>query len=130
MDETSRFGYRIKNDVYIDISHRRFIFFSSDKSGNGIHMLALRKTMMRLLVYLLENANVRLITDDEIMQNVWDIYGLSSSNQRLWQVMRDLKKKLSIAGVPDDLITRAERKGYHLKQEMIITLQYDRNQVN
>lgn len=72
----------------------------------------LRRTMFHLLDFVLEKANADLIADDEIMRNVWEGYGLKASTPRLWQVMNELKKKLTSLGVEQDFITRVEGKGY------------------
>ncbi|EOI2494973.1 MULTISPECIES: winged helix-turn-helix domain-containing protein [Enterobacter] len=72
----------------------------------------LRRTMFHLLDFILEKANTGLIPDDEIMRNVWEGYGLKASTPRLWQVMNELKKKLTNLGVEPNFITRVEGKGY------------------
>lgn len=51
--------------------------------------------------------------------NVWDNYGLSSSNQRLWQVMNALKIKLNSVGVTEDFIMRVESKGYYVRENLV-----------
>ena len=43
----------------------------------------LRDTMMRLFLYLLQNACDRIVTNEEILYHVWDLHGLKSSSQRL-----------------------------------------------
>lgn len=50
--------------------------------------------MSHVLEYLFENATVDVVTDSELMENVWDRHGLISSTQRVWQVMSNLKSKL------------------------------------
>lgn len=74
----------------------------------------LRQTMFRLLEFLLERGNSGLLRDEIIMRSVWEAYGLKSSAPRLWQVMNELKKKLSGLGVDNDLIMRVEGRGYML----------------
>lgn len=72
----------------------------------------LRSTMSRLLLFLLEKANIGLIRDEHIMKNVWEIHGLKASGPRLWQVVNDLKNKLNRVGVDNNFIMRVEGRGY------------------
>ncbi|NGX85868.1 winged helix-turn-helix domain-containing protein [Rahnella sp. Lac-M11] len=71
--------------------------------------------MMRLLIYMLETSGHRIVSNNEIMIQVWENHLVSASSQRLWQVMRELKKKLSLPGLPEEFIMRIESKGYFLK---------------
>ncbi|TNV08968.1 CadC family transcriptional regulator, partial [Buttiauxella sp. B2] len=52
--------------------------------------------------------------NDEILSHVWDKNKLASSSQRLWQVMKELKRKLSLLGITDNLITRVDNSGYYI----------------
>lgn len=74
--------------------------------------IRLRSTMSRLLLYLLEKANVGLVRDEHIMKHVWEIHGLKASGPRLWQVVNDLKNKLSRVGIDNSFIMRVEGRGY------------------
>ncbi|EJV1071185.1 winged helix-turn-helix domain-containing protein [Klebsiella oxytoca] len=68
--------------------------------------------MSRLLLYLLEKTNIGLVRDEHIMKNVWEIHGLKASAPRLWQVVNDLKNKLSKVGIDNNFIMRVEGRGY------------------
>ncbi|MCE5397554.1 winged helix-turn-helix domain-containing protein [Klebsiella oxytoca] len=68
--------------------------------------------MSRLLLYLLEKTNIGLVRDEHIMKNVWEIHGLKASAPRLWQVVNDLKNKLSKVGIDNSFIMRVEGRGY------------------
>ncbi|HGM5491310.1 TPA: transcriptional regulator [Serratia fonticola] len=116
------FGYCIGPDVQLDLANRRLVNWSGDKNGGKLNKIILRDTMLRLFTFLLENANGSVIPNEKILINVWDKYRLRSSNQRLWQVMKELKFRLDSIGVPDDFIMRIESKGYYLKESMITTL--------
>lgn len=116
------FGYRINQDVYVDIENKTLVNVSKVTSAHLCHNVTLRDTMFRLFVFLLENAEGGIIGNSEILTNVWDMYGLSSSNQRLWQVMHALKDKLRSAGLPEDFIMRIESKGYYVREDMITVL--------
>ncbi|EIZ1084157.1 helix-turn-helix domain-containing protein [Klebsiella oxytoca] len=74
----------------------------------------LRKTMFRLLEFLLKKGGAELIRDETIMKSVWDSYGLKASGPRLWQVMNALKNKLIALGVSRDFIMRVESRGYRV----------------
>lgn len=89
----------------------------------------LRETMFRLFLYLLENADDGIMDNTEILVNVWDKYGLSSSNQRLWQVMSGLKNKLCAVGVPEGFIMRVESRGYYVRKDLITVLYCERRSI-
>lgn len=116
------FGYRINQDVYVDIENKTLVNVSKVTSAHVRHSITLRDTMFRLFVFLLGNADGGIIENEEILTYVWDMYGLSSSNQRLWQVMHALKDKLRRAGLPEDFIMRIESKGYYVREDMITAL--------
>ena len=78
--------------------------------------------MSLLFTYLLENANDRIISDDELLMEVWDRRGLKGSNHRLWEVMKDLKMKLKELGLDDSFILRVNGNGYLLKDGMVSQL--------
>ena len=85
-------GYRIDNRLYYSVENKTL--FSLDGSEKSI---PLRTTKARLLEYLLFKSGDEVITDQELLKNIWDKYGLSSSSQRLWLV---------------DLFIRVENNGY------------------
>ncbi|WP_447877572.1 winged helix-turn-helix domain-containing protein [Serratia fonticola] len=120
--EKTIFGYYIGNDVHFDITNKTLINVNKDLSSRQKTQVMLRDTMLRLLVFLLDNANGTVINNTDILINVWEAYGLSSSNQRLWQVMQGLRKKLSLVGISDDFIMRVESKGYYVRENMITVL--------
>ncbi|MCX8957833.1 winged helix-turn-helix domain-containing protein [Erwinia psidii] len=129
MDQHSRkvFGYVIERDIQVNIIQSRVININHLNHDDITAIVTLRKTMMRLFIYLLENADSGVIQHEDILLNVWDKYGLSSSNQRLWQVMRCLRNKLSSLGIPDDFITRIEsgpHRGYQISKNKVTTVYY------
>ncbi|AXF78427.1 hypothetical protein LU631_06040 [Erwinia tracheiphila] len=129
MDQHSRkvFGYVIDKDIQVNIIQNRVININHLNQKDNHAVVTLRKTMMRLFIYLLENANSKVIQHEDILLNVWDRHGLSSSTQRLWQVMHCLQNKLSLLGITDDLITRIESgpvRGYRLCKNKITTVYY------
>lgn len=120
------FGYCIGNDVHFDLSKKILVNVDPAQRARHRTQVILRDTMFRLFVYLLENANGSIIDNADILLEVWDKYGLSSSNQRLWQVVQALKEKLALVGVPGDFIMRIESKGYYLRESKITVLYSDK----
>ena len=121
MDKTI-FGYYIEPDVYFNIDKRMLVNVDKNIRFHRYSPVILRETMFHLLVYLLENAKGNIISNSDILLNVWDNHGLSSSNQRLWQVMNALKMKLNSVGVTEDFIMRVESKGYYVRENLVSIL--------
>lgn len=113
-NEVNFIGYLIEGNVVYLHKTKRLICLN----GYGEDII-LRKTMSHVLEYLFENATVDVVTDSELMENVWDKHGLSSSTQRVWQVMSNLKSKLFFLGLSDDVILRVSKKGYLLKGDSV-----------
>lgn len=116
-NEVNFIGYLIEGNVVYLHKTKRLICLN----GYGEDII-LRKTMSHVLEYLLylfENATIDVVTDSELMENVWDKHGLSSSTQRVWQVMSNLKSKLFFLGLSDDVILRVSKKGYLLKGDSV-----------
>ncbi|VAL41749.1 transcriptional Regulator CadC [Enterobacter kobei] len=126
-----KFGYILgddRNGVLVLRENRVLI----PLNGNPLSQkpIYLRQTMFRLLEYLLEKGNSGLIRDETIMRAVWEAYGLQSSSPRLWQVMNELKKRLSRLGIDDEFIIRVEGRGYMVNtggyEPVYIRASYDR----
>ena len=116
------FGYYIGQDVQFDIIHKHLINTTGKIKPGKRSRIPLRDTKLRLLMFLLANADKGVITTQRLMVNVWDKYGLRSSAPRLWQVMQDLKLTLSMMGIEDDFISRVDNKGYQLNANMVSAL--------
>lgn len=119
--ELQLFGYSISNKSLLNLEDRTLISLS-DKTS--VRPVVFRSTMMRLFCFFLSIESERIITADEILQNVWDNNGLSSSNQRLWQVFNGLKEKIKSVNIPEDLITRTAAGGYSVKTQLITPLYF------
>ncbi|MBD8127013.1 helix-turn-helix domain-containing protein [Pantoea agglomerans] len=113
-NEVNFIGYLIEGNVVYLHKTKRLICLN----GYGEDII-LRKTMSHVLEYLFENATIDVVTDSELMENVWDKHGLSSSTQRVWQVMSNLKSKFFFLGLSDDVILRVSKKGYLLKGDSV-----------
>ncbi|MDQ9129896.1 winged helix-turn-helix domain-containing protein [Serratia fonticola] len=123
MEKQTLYGYLIGCDVYVDVHNKRLVYISTEKKKDSPRVIYLRETMMRLLIYILGHAQSHIVSDEDIMINVWDAQGLSSSSQRLWQVINKLSKKLNSLDVSPDFILRVKNQGYAINKE-IITLLY------
>lgn len=82
-------------------------------------IVKLRSTMANLLKYLLQNSHQELISDEELMDNIWEKHNLRASNARLWQVMREMRNRLSEAGLTKEIFYRVGRKGYVVRANEI-----------
>ncbi|MBK4716274.1 MULTISPECIES: winged helix-turn-helix domain-containing protein [Tenebrionibacter/Tenebrionicola group] len=112
-------GYYIGDNVQLDLAHRKLS--SLDSKSRQLNSFVFRETMLRLFLYLLNHANGKIVSNEQLLYHVWDLHGLKSSSQRLWQVMQALKLRLAILGVEHDFIMRIETiqvKGYSLKPGM------------
>ncbi|VEJ54092.1 Uncharacterised protein [Pragia fontium] len=118
-------GYYIGKDVLLDIHHNILMNLTASHNERLIRTVKLKGTMMRLLVYLLENADNKLISNNDILVHVWDNFNLKSSSPRLWQVINLLKLKLITTGVPYDFITKSGNKGYTIRAELIMPIYYN-----
>ncbi|WP_051916933.1 MULTISPECIES: winged helix-turn-helix domain-containing protein [unclassified Serratia (in: enterobacteria)] len=122
------FGYVVNDEFQVDIKSSSVIKlyntieYSNQDDQRFSNYFKLRETMMRLLLYLLENASFGYISNEEIMVNVWENYNLSSSSTRLTQVMSELKTRLATIGIDDGFIKASRGKGYTLQGALIVPL--------
>lgn len=112
------------NRIYAYLIDSSVVYFPSKnqlvcKKGGGCQ---LRNTMGQLLFYLVRSADKGVITDDDILRNVWEMNGLSGTYSRLWQVMQNLNKKLNKLGVVDELFARTRGKGYYITEGKVVPL--------
>lgn len=126
MDSNNRelFGYLISKKVLVDIQSHRLIALNNEKNTDERKIVSLRSTMMRLLLYMLSATPGQIISNDEIMLYVWDYFKLSSSNQRLWQVMQTLEQKLIQVGIEEEIIIKMKPNGYFVNSHLVTPLYY------
>ncbi len=55
---------------------------------------------------------------------VWEENDLVPSSQRLWQVLRNLNRRLSLLGLPDDFIANVRGSGYIINYVDITPIYY------
>ncbi|ERK13392.1 hypothetical protein L580_4055 [Serratia fonticola AU-P3(3)] len=56
------------------------------------------------------------------MKNVWEEINLSSSSQRLWHAINELRKKLASFGLPEDFIANVHGIGYSVDNQRVSSL--------
>lgn len=117
-------AYLIGNEVRVEVSQMLVARIYACRKTNDYYAEAvfLGETSMRLLTFLLERSKQSVVPYNDILDDVWDKRGLSSSYKRLHQVMKELKSKLIQIGLPDDFILTVRGKGYCLNQTNITSL--------
>lgn len=121
--ENKLFGFLIDEETLLDITKRRLVRFTDTSSVNSmtIRVVSLNVTMARLLTLLLITGSESIISKDDILNNVWEGHNLSSSSQRLWHAINELRKKLSAIGISDDFILNVRDAGYSINNQYTIT---------
>lgn len=109
------YGYLIDSSVL-------YLPFQQQLISNRGSSCQLRNTMSELMYFLMRHAERGIVTDDEIIFNVWEKNQLSGTYSRLWQVIQNLKQKLYDAGVESELFIRVRGKGYYLMNDKITPL--------
>lgn len=118
------YGFLLNDSVLFNIATRRLVHYTDEHAEHTMSFKAvsLSETQSRLLTCLLENRANAVIYKHDIMKRVWDELSLSSSSQRLWQTVNELRKKLSFIGLPDDFITNVHGMGYAVNNSKIGSL--------
>lgn len=122
------YGYVINFDngchIQVELLHGRLLIIPAAKKSQP-KVLLLKSTKMKLLCYLLENAKCNIVSREELLLNVWEASNLSSSYQRLLQVVAKLKEELFFLGAPADFIDYSRGKGYRINCKQILCLSFD-----
>lgn len=120
------FGFLIDNEIQLDIKNRRLIRINTTpEKAVTFSLVLLNETMVQILVFLLKNAkNNEPVYKREILKQVWDEYDYSSSSQRLWKVVKDLRVRLAVIGVPHDFIF-IDKGCYSLNSQAVTALFYE-----
>lgn len=91
--------------------------------GEQVVRTQLRTTMGNLLKFLLESGEKGIISEDEILTEVWEKNCLRASAHRLWQVSRDLNYKLTSVGLTLPLYEKINRKRlYTVNMKIVVPL--------
>ncbi|MBV7559731.1 helix-turn-helix domain-containing protein [Enterobacter sp. ENT02] len=120
----SIYGYLLNGKILYDVANKKIVYYSFESTDMPISfkVVTLSDTQSRLLYFLLANRKKEVIDKSEILNYVWDSFNLSSSSQRLWQTMNDLKKKLSYVGIPDSFIQNVYGAGYYIDDSAVSPL--------
>ncbi|TNV20480.1 helix-turn-helix domain-containing protein [Buttiauxella sp. B2] len=120
------YGFLIGKDIHFDIEHRQVYRLSSNGTEKNLMFgtVFFSETMFQLFLYMLNNARGNRVSKDELLVKIWEDKKLSSSPQRLWQVLNGLNKKLMSLGLPDGFIATIRGAGYTVNYKEITPLYY------
>ncbi|WP_025120765.1 MULTISPECIES: winged helix-turn-helix domain-containing protein [unclassified Serratia (in: enterobacteria)] len=126
MDRKKLFGFWVEPDLQIDVKHNRIIRLSADKPSANFScaIVSLKEVTMAILTYLLKHAGDKFVSRQELLTEVIGKMNYSSSNQFLWQELKELKLKLSLLGIPEDIIITSRSKGISISRADIKPLYY------
>lgn len=116
------YGFKIGREIHLHIKSRKL--YRLPENNLIFTPIVFNDTMMKLFLYLLINGRNNNISKDELIHNVWEKRNLSSSSQRLWQVLNNLGKKLSLIGLPSDFIIFKKGSGYTVNYEDVTPIYY------
>lgn len=88
--------------------------------SNGEVVATLTLTMGRLLTYLIENHG-DVCTREDILENVWEAYGLHSSNNSLNKYVSDIRKIFNSLELNEKYIITVPRIGFMLSAELNVS---------
>ncbi|WP_368533284.1 hypothetical protein [Enterobacter hormaechei] len=71
---------------------------------------------MNLFAYLLEHVERKEVSRDELLQQVWEKYGLKSSSRQLGHAIGQLKLSLFTLGIPNEFISSNKGKTYSIEK--------------
>ncbi|WP_422526484.1 winged helix-turn-helix domain-containing protein [Serratia fonticola] len=72
----------------------------------------------RLFTYLLENAD-KMVSREELLNNIWNKYGLEPSSNSVNQYISLIRKSLSELGCEEDIIKTIPRVGFYISGESV-----------
>ncbi|HDC4524624.1 TPA: helix-turn-helix domain-containing protein [Enterobacter kobei] len=118
------YGFLLDGKILFDIGNRKILQYSFEENDLPIFIkvVSLNETQARLLRFLLMKRHDSIIKRTEILYSVWDAFNLSSSNQRLWQSINSLRKKLASFGLSDDFIKNVHGIGYSVDKTRVLSL--------
>ncbi|EMH4163333.1 helix-turn-helix domain-containing protein [Pluralibacter gergoviae] len=118
------YGFLIDDRVLYDLKNSILIQYGIKDVDYPFYfkVVSLNKVQSRLLYFLLAQKNKNFVSKDEIMENVWEDVGLSSSTQKLWQSINDVRRKLSLFNLSGEIITNLHGIGYKIGNVKISSL--------
>lgn len=117
------YGYSFASNIIYLCDEQLLINYSR----NSLIRIPLRKTMGNLLTFFLESSDGDFISDDEIMMRVWEDNELRASTHRLWQVIKNLRYKLTDVGMTEVFFTRTGRNGFVVNLSEVTKLYHENN---
>lgn len=84
-------------------------------------LIVLTVIMNRLLSYLIEQ-RAQVVPRDDLLQNVWDLHGLHSSNHTLNKYISELRKQFRTFGVITECISTIPRVGFMFNGDMDVQI--------
>jgi DNA-binding winged helix-turn-helix (wHTH) protein len=112
---------------------KRVIYRAEDGAiwplGDEGSTIILTLTMNRLLACLLEKRG-QVITRNELLDNVWDAYGLRSSSHTLNKYISELRKYFTQFGIVEECITTVPRVGFMFNSDVDVNVITDSTSTN
>ncbi|CAM3835731.1 helix-turn-helix domain-containing protein [Rahnella bruchi] len=110
-------GFLIGKEIHFDFEKQRLYRLPSSSFEKDITFATvfLNDTMLHFFLYLLLHARDREIPKDEVLKILWEENNLTPSTQRLWQILKELNRKLTLLGLPDNFILNSKGRGYFIK---------------
>lgn len=126
MDRKKLFGFWVEPDLQIDIRHNRIVRLRADKPGTNFScaIVTLKEVTMAILTYLLNHAGGKYVSRQELLIEVIGKMNYSSSNQFLWQELKEIKSKLALLGISEEMIVTSRSKGISISRADIKPLYY------
>ncbi|MGK8665339.1 winged helix-turn-helix domain-containing protein [Serratia marcescens] len=80
--------------------------------------LSLTTIPARFFTYLLENAD-KMVSREELLNNIWDKYGLEPSNNSVNQYISQIRRSLHELGCDEEVIKTIPRIGFYITGETV-----------
>lgn len=109
------FGCLVNDELIVDFTKKRLIRIQTNKSEKSflIGAVTVSDSVINLLRFILIDIEDDVVVSKErILNNLWDNEFNSSSTQKLWMVMKELKRKLSSIGINNDLVVKVSNSQY------------------
>lgn len=120
------YGYVIGKEVHFEIDNGRLYRLPQGSTEKYFMFgsVLFNHTMLQLFIYLLQHGRQNIVTKEELLRVVWEENDLVPSTQRLWQVLKNLNRRLSLLGLPEDFITSVRGSGYCINYVDITPIYY------
>lgn len=106
--------YRIQESIFFRDEDGRV--WTDDESS-----VMLTATTGRLLRYLLQHKG-QVVSKDELLEKVWDAYGLSTSSNSLYKYISDLRTLFKNLGYTDEFIITVPKMGFMFSKTVAVEI--------